>query len=173
MKIYVVSHYYDNGESYEDYREYENHELYSTYQKAKDKFWASVVGDYEGKYVLTEWELDTQEKRQLEESAWIKCKPWYDDEWQGDPDYDDYNCEYTGPDPHDSIEEYWIWEDECGYRPDEISDEEDAAWFKYVTTPGTNYQEWKECEEEIKKRKSDILLDELNGLLVDLLHEHV
>lgn len=170
MKIYVVSHYYDNGESYEDYREYENHELYSTYQKAKDKFWASVISDYEGKYVLTEWELDTQEKSILEESTWIKCKPWYNDEWQGDyePDYEDYDC---SPNPAENYKEYWRWEDSSPDWNDDISEEEDKAWFEYVTTPGTNYQEWKECEEELRKRKSAILLDELNSMLVELLKQ--
>ncbi len=170
MKIYVVSHYYDNGESYEDYREYEEHKLYSTLQIASEYFWASVVDDYEGKYVLTEWELDTQEKKTLEESAWIKCKPYYNDEWQGDyePEYDDEWHNYS-PNPSESYKEYWRWEDSSPDWNDDISEEEDKAWYEYVTTPGTNYQEWKECEEEIKKRKSDILLDELNSMLVELL----
>lgn len=166
MKIYIVSHYYDNGESYEDYREYENHELYSTYQKATDKFWASVVGDYEGKYFLIEWELDTQEKEILEESAWIACKPYYSEEWQGnpEPDYEGYDCL---PDPMESTEEvfrYLEWKYRESYY-EELSLE--SEWLNHE---GTNYQEWKECEEEIKKRKSDILLDELNSMLTDLLH---
>lgn len=170
MKVYMLSHYYDNGESYEDYREYENHELYSTYQKAKDRFWASVVGDYEGKYVLTEWELDTQKKNQLEESPWIKCTSCYDEEWQGDyePDYED--CDYS-PDPTDSYKEYWRWEDSLPDWGDDISEEEDKAWYEYVTTPGTNCQEWEECEKEIKERKNAILLDELNSMLVELLKQ--
>ena len=171
MRIYVVSHYYDNGESYEDYRDYEEHKLYSTLQIASEHFWASVVGDYEGKYVLTEWELDTQEKEILEESAWVECKRWYSDEWQGDyePEYDDewHDC---SPDPSESYKEYWKWEDSLPDWNDDISEEEDRAWREYVTTPGTNYREWKECEEEIKKRKSDILLDKLNSALVELLN---
>ena len=169
MKIYVVSHFYDNGESYEDYRDYEDHKLYSTLQIALEHFWASVESDYEGKYVLTEWELDTQEKNQLEESAWIKCEPWYNDEWQGgyEPDDEDYDC---SPDPMESTEEafrYLEGEDRESYY------EELNLEREWLSHEGSNYQEWKECEEEIKKRKSDILLDELNGLLVDLLHEHV
>ena len=166
MRIYVVSHYYDNGESYEDYREYENHELYSTYQKAKDRFWASVVGDYEGKYVFTEWELDTQEKKTLEESAWISCKPWYNDEWPGDYEPDDEDYDYS-PDPMESTEEafrYLEGEDRESYY------EELNLEREWLSHEGSNYQEWKECEEEIKKRKSDILLDELNSMLTDLLH---
>ena len=39
----------------------------------------------------------------------------------------------------------------------------------WLSHEGTNYQEWKECEEEIKKRKSDILCEELNNMLVELL----
>ena len=167
MKIYVVSHYYDNGESYEDYREYENHELYSTYQKAKDKFWASVVGDYEGKYVLTEWELDTQEKNTLEESAWIKCTSWYDKQsccYEPDPEEYEYDPWEEYADSVDYNTEYACAEFES--MKDEIKAEEE-----WLCHEGTNYQEWKECDEEIKKRKSDIFLDELNSMLVELLKQ--
>lgn len=168
MKIYVVSHYYDNGESYEDYREYKEHKLYSTLQIASEYFLAAVVDDYEGKYVLTEWELDTQEKKTLEESAWIECKPYYNGGWQGDyePDYEDYDY---SPNPTESYKEYWRWEDSSPDWNDDISEEEDRAWFEYVTTPGTNYQEWKECEEEIEERKKQIELESLNEMLEELL----
>jgi hypothetical protein len=166
MKIYVVSHYYDNGESYEDYREYEEHKLYSTLQIASEYFWASVVGDYEGKYVLTEWELDTQEKKTLEESAWVKCKPYYNEEWQGEPEPDDENYDYT-PDPGanalEALKYLVVMEDREAYLRELDLERE------WLTHEGTNYQEWKECEEEIKKKKSDILLDELNSMLIDLL----
>ena len=167
MKIYVVSHYYDNGEDYEDYREYKEHKLYSTLQIASEYFWASVVGDYEGKYVLTEWELDTQAKKTLEESAWIECKPYYNDEWQGEyePEYDPENCY---PDPMKSYKEYWRHEDAFWYQDDGISEEEDKAWFSYVTTPGTNYHEYQECEKELQERRNAILFEELNNLLKEL-----
>jgi hypothetical protein len=173
MKIYVVSHYYNNGESYEDYREYENHEFYSTLKKAIKAFWDHVTVDYEGKFVLSVKTLDTQEGQKLEESAWVNCTPYYpDEEWQGDPDYDDYNCEYTGPDPLASIEEYWEWERECGCHPeDNISEEEDKAWFEYVTTPGTNYREWEEVNEDIKKRKQAMQFESLNEMLEELLKQ--
>ena len=171
MKIYVVSHYYDNGESYEDYREYENHELYSTYQKAKDKFWASVVSDYEGKYVLTEWELDTQEKSTLEESAWIKCTSWYDKQsccYEPDPEEYEYDEDYDyppdpGADALEALKYLVVMEDREAYHRELDLERE------WLTHEGTNYQEWKECEEEIRKRKSAILLDELNSMLVGLL----
>ena len=52
---------------------------------------------------------------------------------------------------------------------DDISEEEDRAWFEYVTTPGTNYQEWKECEAEIEERKKQIELESLNEMLEELL----
>ncbi len=165
MKIYVVTHFYDNGESYEDYRGYEEHKLYSTYQLGLRAFYDSVESDYEGKFTLTEWELDTQERYLLEESAWVECKPYYNEEWQGDYE-PEYNPEDYYPDPMDSYKEYWRWEDETSH--DDISKEEDKAWLEYVITPGTNYHEWEECEEEIKKRKSDILFEELNNLLINL-----
>jgi len=168
MKIYVVSHFYDNGEDYEDYRVYKEHKLYSTLQIASGYFWAAVVDDYEGKYVLTEWELDTQAKKTLEESAWIECKPYYNDEWQGDyePDYEDYDY---SPNPTESYKEYWRWEDSSPDWNDDISEEEDRAWYEYVTTPGTNYQEWELVNKEIEERKKQIELESLNEMLEELL----
>ena len=38
MKIYIVSHYWDNGESYEDYRDYEDLFHFSTLKKATTFF---------------------------------------------------------------------------------------------------------------------------------------
>lgn len=166
MKIYVLSHFYDNGESYEDYREYEEHKLYSTYQLGLKAFYDSVESDYEGKFNLIEWELDTQKRQLLEESAWIKCKPYYNEEWQGDYE-PDYEYEEDAPDPTESYKEYWRWED-ASPEYDDIPEDEDKAWFEYVTTPGTNYREYQECEMELKERRSALLLEELTSLLKDL-----
>ena len=165
MKIYVVSHYYDNGESYEDYREYEEHELYSTYQLGLRTFYDYVESDYEGKLTLTEWELDTQEKKTLEESAWIKCTSWYDRQ----------SCCYE-PDPEEY--EYDPWErcaDSVNYNVEyecaefESIKDEIKAEKEWLTHEGTNYQEWKECEEEIEERKNQIELESLNEMLDELL----
>ena len=182
----VFTWLYDNGESYEDYREYKEHKFYSTLQIASEYFWASVVDDYEGKYVLTEWELDTQEKSILEESAWIKCKPYYNEEWQGDyePDYeedflskweDDHYWNGEPKYPERSIEDAWEFID-WFENPDNPSIMKETSYLEeielerdWLSHEGTNYQEWKECEEEIKKRKSDILCEELNNMLVELL----
>lgn len=166
MDIYIVSHYYNNGESYEDYREGETHEFYSSFEKASKAFWNYVCDNYEGKFVLIRKTLDTQEAECLEESVWIKCSPWYcQEEWQGEyePEYDpeDYY-----PDPMESYREYWRWDDDTSY--DDISEEEDKVWFEYVTTPGTNYQEWEEVNKEIEERKKAILFEELNEMLKEL-----
>ena len=174
MNIYIVSHYYDNGESYEDYREYQDHEFYSTLKKASQAFWKHVTEDYEGMYQLIRKTLDTQEAKLLEESEWIKCTRYYPEEdWQGDYDDDYYTCDsYEEPDPTASIKEYWEWEDElnmycaCG----DISEEEDKAWLNYVITPGTNYYTFKEVDDEIAARKNAILLDSLNECLKELLN---
>lgn len=186
MKIYIVSHYYDNGESYEDYRDYETHFHFSTLEKANSFFWEKVVSDYEGKWMMVEKTLDTQEEKELEttpylecHSAWYDCCPhdpdyeyeidpfekWADEHyWNGEPKY-----------PERSIEDAWEFIDWLE-DPDNPSIMKETSYLEeieferdWLSHEGTNYQEWKECEEEIKKKKSDILLDELNSMLVELL----
>ena len=136
--------------------------------------------------ILTEWELDTQEKKTLEESAWIKCKPYYNEEWQGEPDYeedflpkweDDHYWNGEPKYPERSIEDAWEFID-WFEDPDNPSIMKETSYLEeimleneWLTHEGTNYQEWKECEEEIRKRKSAILLDELNSMLVELLKQ--
>ena len=66
----------------------------------------------------------------------------------------------------DSYKEYWRWDDETSY--DDISEEEYKVWLEYVNTPGTNYQEWEEVNEEIRKKKNAILFEELNEILKEL-----
>lgn len=173
MKIYVVTHFYDNGESYEDYREYTDYFMFSTEAKAYAFYCEKILSDYEGRYSMYEKELDTQKQTLLEVSPWVKCTSYYDEQWQGEyePEYEpeDYYPDPMEPAPMKSYKEYWRHEDSFWCEND-ISEEEDKAWFEYVTTPGTNYQEWKECEEEIQKRKSDILFEELKSMLADLFY---
>ena len=164
MKIYVVTHFYDNGESYEDYREYIEYAMFSTEGKAYAFYCEKILSDYEGRYSIFEWELDTQAKTLLEESPWVKCTSYYREQWQGEYE-PEYEPEYDYPDPMDSYKEYWRWDDETSY--DDISEEEDKAWFNYVTTPGTNYREYQECERELKERRNALLLEELTSLLKD------
>jgi hypothetical protein len=161
MKIYVVTHFYDNGESYEDYREYTDYFMFSTEAKAYVFYCDMILSDYEGRYSMYEKELDTQKQTLLEVSPWVKCTSYYDEHWQGEYDPEDYY-----PDPMDSYKEYWRWDDDTSYE--DISEEEDKAWFEYVTTPGTNYQEWEEVNKEIEERKKAILFEELNEMLKEL-----
>lgn len=168
MKIYVVTHFYDNGESYEDYREYIEYAMFSTEAKAYAFYCEKILSDYEGRYSVFEWELDTQEKTLLEESPWVKCSSMYScDDWQGEYE-PEYNPEDYYPDPMESYKEYWRHEDTFWHRNDDISEEEDKAWLEYVTTPGTNYREYQECERELQEKRNAILLEELNTLLEDL-----
>lgn len=182
MKIYIVSHYYDNGESYEDYRTYETHQYYSTLEKASQAYWTFVCDDYQGQYKLYEKELDTQKDKLLEESVWLECFPYYyndpEDVWSDCDDENSYEAwleehYYPGGEPKNPEKdiktawEHMDWEeslDQC----DSVSEEEDRAWLEYVTTPGTNYQEWEEVNEEIRKKKNAILFEELNEILKEL-----
>ena len=168
MKIYVVTHFYDNGESYEDYREYTDYAMFSTEAKAYAFYSEKILSDYEGNYSIIEWALDTQEIVLLEKSPWVECSSLNScDDWQGDYE-PEYEPEDYYPDPMKSYKEYWRHEDTFWCTGDDISEEEDKAWLEYVTTPGTNYQEWEEVNEEIRKKKSDILFEELNEMLKEL-----
>lgn len=73
MKIYVVAHHYDNGESFEDYRTYVDNYYFSTLDKGY-AFYASKIQDgYEGMYRFFALELDTQREYTIERSPWIDC----------------------------------------------------------------------------------------------------
>lgn len=190
-KIWIISHYYDNGESYEDYAEFQSHEFYSTFNKAYGAYCNHVFSDYEGKYYLIEKTLDTQEGLILEESPIIECTSQWDSYFEEyeptQDDYEEYHYDWdnweeryycTGEPKHPEldIETAWEYLDWLEHYPfctgDDISEEDDKAWMEYVTTPGTNYREWEECEEEIRKMKEQIWIDshtELLDSLVELL----
>jgi hypothetical protein len=134
MKIYIVSHYYDNGEPYEDYREYEDLLYYSTLEKAWDVFWEKVTSNYEGIIKLKELTLDTQEITILEESAWIDCKSNWD--YLSEPDYMDnyddyYYDDYNYGDDYNNA----IWE---------TLEEESCAIDEWLTHEGENYKIFEE-----------------------------
>lgn len=160
MKIYVVSHYYDNGESYEDYREYQSHSYYSTFELASTFFWDKVTSDYEGKYVLKSVVLDTQETNILEESAFLTCHSQWDDYYnQENPEPDDDYCpEYPDDYPDDG---------DVSYTP--YDSEEDELVEDYLHSEGTNFKTFKEIDDEIEEKKQAILVDSLNADLDELL----
>ena len=71
MKIYAIIHYYDNGFTYEDYRNYVTTNLYSDLSKASKIYQSKTSGKYEGALELVEWELDTNNKKTLQETEYI------------------------------------------------------------------------------------------------------
>ena len=158
MKVYYVTHFYDNGESYEDYRSYQDTYLFSSFKKANSTFWDYVTSDYEGKYVLGEWELDTQNMKELETSVYLPCRPHWS--YEDEPYYPDYY------DPDLCIEdsgenmEYLVYEDEV----EEPSQEEE----EWLTHKGENYKIFKEIEDDRLLK----LLNQLNDLL-DERHENL
>lgn len=134
MKIYTVNHYYDNGESYEDYKEYEDILYYSTLDKAWSIFWEKVTSDYEGIIKLKELTLDTQEVITLEESVWIDCKSScdYPSELDYIGNYDDYyydDFDYN----RDYDDDLW-----------ETYEEEICTIDEWLTHEGENYKIFEE-----------------------------
>lgn len=112
MKIYVVIHFYDNGESYEDFRDYEDVYYYSSLEIATRVFWENICGYYEGKYSLREITLDTQESKLLDESEWVKCNSMIDDYYESlyEDDYprDEYWEECEEARQEEELIESWL-----------------------------------------------------------------
>lgn len=159
MIIYIVSHYYDNGESYEDYRDFEDHSYYSTFELANTLYWDKVTSDYEGKYVLKSVVLDTQETNILEESVYLTChSQWWDAYNQENPEPDDDYCpEY----PDDGDVPYTSYDSE-----------EDELVEDYLHSEGTNFKTFKEIDDEIEARRQAMLMNDLNESLDDILTEY-
>lgn len=133
MKIYIVSHYYNNGESYEDYRDYEDILYYSSVKNASKVFWEKVTSDYEGIIRLKELTLDTQETITLEESVWIDCKSSWDSQ---EPDYmDNYDDFYYDNFDYDRDYNNAMWE---------TLEDEICATDEWLTHEGENYKIFEE-----------------------------
>lgn len=143
MKIYVLTHYWDNGEKYEDYREYESSSYYSTLKLVAEAYW-NETRDYEGSFTLFSVELDTQKKVTLIESEWVPCTSsmqllWEQEHSQkssDDPygiDYD-YNCDFLY---------YWRYPG-CL----EEKETEDFVVNEWLTHKGENYAVFKSLEED-------------------------
>lgn len=96
MKVWIVSHFWDNGEKYrEDLLEYQDYKIFSTYQKAMDYYCSCIIPAYIGQYILDEYEVDTHEVMQLEKSPWEDCPCQYPDhEPEYEPDESDYEENY-------------------------------------------------------------------------------
>lgn len=81
MKIYTVTHYYDNGEIYaEDIQRYEDVYYYSSLEIAK-VFFDSETEDFEGQYVLKEITLDTQECEIIEKTEYNRCSSQWEEDF--------------------------------------------------------------------------------------------
>lgn len=134
MKIYTVNHYYDNGESYEDYREYEDILYYSSFENASKVFWEKVTNDYEGIFRLKEVTLDTQETKVLEESVWIDCKNSWD--YPSEPDYiGNYDDYYYDDFDYDRDYDNAVWQ---------TLEDEICAIDEWLTHEGENYKIFEE-----------------------------
>lgn len=113
-KIYVVSHYYDNGESYEDFMDFEDFLYYSTLEQAIRVYWEKTSCDaYEGRYTLKEVTLDTQEWRIIEKSKFIRCSSQFND-YYADNSEEEHNavemlmCNFENHNIHDIYDiQYW------------------------------------------------------------------
>lgn len=88
MEIFIIDHYYSNGETLEDYRSFLDYECYSSYEIALSKFHEYTSDSWEGAYVLRRVVLDTQETWVIEESEYKPCIPKIEDPDLPE-DYDD------------------------------------------------------------------------------------
>ena len=76
MKVYAIIRNWDNGLSYEDYREYTNTDIYSNLDEALNIYKTKTLNKYEGSVTLIEWEVDTNNKKTLKKSPYIDCTPY-------------------------------------------------------------------------------------------------
>jgi len=142
MKIYVVTHFYDNGESYEDYREYTDYFMFSTEAKAYAFYCDMILSDYEGRYSIYERELDTQEQILLEQSPWVECVPSYAQELSPE-DYPDYE-----PDPWEQYADSTDYVDDCTMAEYESIQDELKAEKEWLTTKREQGKILDEIEED-------------------------
>ena len=142
MKIYVVTHFYDNGEFYEDYREYTDYFMFSTEAKAYAFYCDKILSDYEGRYSMYERELDTQEQTLLEQSPWVKCVSSYTQE-PSPEDYPDYE-----PDPWEQYDGYVSYDDEHTMAEYESIQDELKAEEEWLTTKREQGEILDEIEED-------------------------
>lgn len=168
MKIWIIKHCYDNGESYEDYRDYERYEFYSTFNKAYKAYCEHLLSDYKGRYYLIEKTLDTQEEFELEKSPWINCSSQWDtylDDCR--PSQEDYESEIYAKEEDPDLD-LFKWRYPGAFEGIDYL-EEGIAEHDYLHHAGNNYLEWQECQEELDKRVKDAqlltLLNNLNELL--------
>lgn len=159
MKVWIVSHFWDNGEKYrEDLLEYQDYKIFSTYQKAMDYYCSCIIPAYIGQYILDEYEVDTHEVMQLEKSPWEDCPCQYPDY---EPEYEPEEPDYDTSELEDKLDEYHCPSESLDFDYSyEISCEE-----QWLTHEGENYKIF----EEIKKCENNKLLckliEELNTLL--------
>lgn len=131
MKIWIVEHHYDNGESYEDYREYIDYTVFSTYDKAMGFYCSKIIPYYEGKYILKSIEADTQRWSKLEESPYVKCSSAWDSICDTDYDVDNSGYQDCDKDYDPYLYSYWN-EDLKRWRYGEVAD---ALWLSWMDYP--------------------------------------
>ena len=142
MKIYVVTHFYDNGESYEDYREYTDYFMFSTEEKAYAFYCDMILSDYEGRYSMYEKELDTQKQTLLEVSPWVKCSSMYQYE-PYEPCFEDYE-----PDPWEQYADAVDYVDDYTMAEYESIQDELKAEDEWLTTKREQGEILDEIEED-------------------------
>lgn len=77
MDIFILKHTYDNGLSYEDYRQYEDNLYYSTLELAENQYFSTIGKNFTGKYSVIQLTLDTNESKIIHETEYITCN-FYD-----------------------------------------------------------------------------------------------
>lgn len=79
MEIYIVSHKYDNGESFEDKCFYEDRQHFSTKEKAIQYYNSKITAEYIGSYSIIKVPLDSPESKEDEicKTEYKYCPPAY------------------------------------------------------------------------------------------------
>lgn len=110
-KIIVLSHYYDNGEQWEDYRDLQQHYYFSTTEEAEAfHHFLDNKEKFKGQWRIKSVILDTQETHVLWETKYYRCKSVYeeDEEERWQELYEEEQAAYREEEENSAIEEYLL-----------------------------------------------------------------
>lgn len=175
MKVWIVSHFWDNGEKYrEDLEEYQDYKIFSTYEKAMDYYCGCICPEYIGRYTLDGYEVDTHEIEQLEKSPWVDCPSYAD--YLEEKMLDSYRSDNEPEVDYELIGSYWDENLERWRHGNVHTDwnnypEEDATPNSDIKEELKAEREWLTHEGENKAIFDEIAKDKIDKLCANLVIE--